>query len=282
MKKRPIAVLFFRLIPKAFLSRIFGRIARSGLSRFYINRYIRNFAVNTEEIDFPEGGFTSLEHFFTRKLKKGSRKIDKGSDSLVSPVDARVDQLGDITGTRIIQAKGMDYLLADLIPTDVHHLFIDGKFVTLYLSPSDYHRIHSPIDGRISESLYVPGKLFSVQDFMVNGIKRLFTKNERVATMIDTEFGKCVVVKVGAMNVGRISLSYDNLITNAKLFRKKRELHFSPEMQPHTHRGDELGQFHLGSTVVMLFQKDMVDFESIKLGSRVQVGQRIGSLNKKP
>lgn len=281
MKRRPFALFFFRIIPKAFLSRIFGRFARCGISKLYINRYIKQFKVEKSEIDFPEDGFNSLDHFFTRKLLAGVHKIDPLKNALVSPVDARIDQFGDITGTRILQAKGIDFLLANLVPADIHHLFIDGSFMTLYLSPADYHRIHSPVDGRVSGSLYVPGKLFSVQEFVVNGIRGLFTKNERVISYIDTSYGKCVVVKVGAMNVGRITLSYENIVTNNKVFRKKTEILYPENMRPEVKKGTELGQFHLGSTVIMLFEKDMVEFDRFSIGTKVRMGDKLGVLNQK-
>lgn len=278
MKKNSFVTFFFILIPKAFLSRLFGKFARTRLSSIFINKFSASFQINSKEILVPDAGFRSLNSFFTRKLKPGMRKIDRTKNSLVSPVDGRIDQFGPVTGTRVMQAKYIDYLLAELLPADIHHLFIDGSFITLYLSPSDYHRIHSPLDGKIFGTLYVPGKLFPVMEYLANGINGLFTKNERVITYLETSAGRCVVVMVGAMNVGQISLSYENIITNEKIIRKRKEILYPENLKPQTHKGDELGIFNMGSTVIMLFEKDMVNFERFAIGDKVKIGQKIGTV----
>jgi phosphatidylserine decarboxylase len=275
-------IFFFHIIPKTFLSRIFGAFALTGLSRsLMLEWFIKRFNINMSEVDVPDGGFSSMDAFFTRRLKPGVHAVDETPNALVSPVDARIAQFGPITGTRVMQAKDIDYLLADLIPNHMHHFFIDGSFVTLYLSPQDYHRIHAPVDGDVMGYLYVPGKLFPVAEFMTNGVHRLFCKNERLITFIQTPFGKCAVVKVGAMNVGRISVTYDGVMSNTRPFRKKQEHFYTAAMQPSFNRGDELGAFHLGSTVVLLFEKDMADFMILREGMRLRMGQKFGTLKKK-
>ena len=177
-----------------------------------------------------------------------------------------------------MQAKNIDYLVSELIPAPLHHTFLDGTFVTLYLSPADYHRIHSPVDGVVSGVLHVPGKLFPVMEFAVNGIQGLFSINERLISYVKTEHGVCAVCKIGAMNVGRISLSYSDIITNRSVFRRKREIIFPSEFRPQVHRGDELGIFHLGSTVVLLFQKGMVELDRLYPGQKVRMGEKIATL----
>ena len=283
--KRGLLIFFFSILPKAFLSRIFGVIARMRFPRSILvpvmEWYCDKYPVKMDEFDQPDEGFKTLDQFFTRRLKKGIHIIDSNPMAVVSPVDARIDQFGEITGTRVMQAKDIDYLVSDLIPASIHHSFLDGTFVTLYLSPADYHRIHSPIDATISGSLHVPGKLFPVMELMVNGINGLFSKNERIITYLQSEYGICAVSKIGAMNVGRISVSYNDFISNDSFFRSKREMLFSKEFRPHVHRGDELGIFHLGSTVILLFQKGMVNLDRLLVGQRVRVGQRIGELVKK-
>ncbi len=278
MKKNSFVTFFFIIIPKAFLSRIFGHFAKSNFSSLFIKKFAASFKINREECIEPENGFNSLNSFFTRKLIPGMRKIDISAKSLVSPVDGRIDQFGPVTGTRVMQAKDIDYLLAELLPAQVHHLFIDGSFITIYLSPSDYHRIHSPLDGKIFGTLYVPGKLFPVMEYMVNGINGLFTKNERAISYIETSSGKCVVAMVGAMNVGQISISYENIITNQKMFRKKNEILYPDNLKPQVHKGDEIGIFNMGSTVIMLFEKDMVEFSRFNIGDKVKMGQKIGTI----
>ena len=273
-------VLFFKLIPKNFLSRIFGYITRIPLPsfaiEFVINYYCKVYKVNKSEIDYPKSGFKTFDQFFTRMLKKGIHKIDSKPDSVISPVDARIDQFGKINRSSLIQAKGIEYTVFDLIPSETAHKFIDGSFVTLYLSPADYHRIHSPVDGKITGYFAIPGKLFPVQEFIVKGINGLFTKNERLISYIKYKNKLTAICKIGAMNVGRISLSYSNVETNS-WFRKRKEYFYAGNKQPAVKKGQEIGMFHLGSTIVLLFQKNTIKFTKINKGQKVRVGQKIAS-----
>jgi phosphatidylserine decarboxylase len=280
MRHKTILLFLFIVIPKGFISRVFGYVARIHLPGFiieFIIKYYCNFyKVNQNEIDYSETGFRNFDNFFTRKLKTGTHKIDPKLDSVVSPVDARIDEFGKINRYSIIQAKGIEYTINELIPSKMANEFIDGSFITLYLSPADYHRIHSPVNGKITGYFAIPGKLFAVQQFMVNGIKGLFTKNERLLSYIKNKNRLIAVCKVGAMNVGRISLSYANIETN-KWFRKKIEFFYSNNEQPIVKKGQEIGIFHLGSTIILLFQKNSIQFVKIKKGQRVRVGQKIAS-----
>ncbi|MBN2040232.1 MAG: phosphatidylserine decarboxylase [Spirochaetes bacterium] len=280
MNNRTILIYVFKIMPKGFISRIFGFLTRIRFPKFFLNyvikKYCEGYKVNTEEINYPGKGFRTLDDFFTRKLKQGVHQVDSGRNSIVSPVDGRIDQFGKIDGNRIIQAKGIDYTVNALVPSDTAQRFIDGHFITLYLSPADYHRIHSPADGKITGYFAVPGKLFTVQEFLVNGIKGLFTKNERLISYIENRNTLFAVCKIGAMNVGRITLSYSGIVTN-RFFRKREELFFKKDSQSDISRGDELGVFHLGSTIILLFQKDTVKFAEIETGQKVRMGQRIAS-----
>jgi phosphatidylserine decarboxylase len=283
MMKRPVLLFVFYILPKSLFSRIFGFFTRIPLGRpllyAIINRYCIAYNVNVDEIEPVEDGFRNLDQFFIRRLKRGVHVVDPDVNAVVSPVDARIDQFGEITGTRIMQAKDIDYLVSDLVPASIHHSFLDGTFVTLYLSPSDYHRIHSPVDGVVTGVMHVPGRLFPVMEFAVNGIRGLFSINERLISYIKTGSGVCAVCKIGAMNVGRISVSYSDLVTNKSIFRRKREIVFPSEFRPHVRKGDEVGVFHLGSTVVLLFQKGMVQLDNLHVGQRIRVGEKIGKLN---
>ncbi|MFC1670329.1 archaetidylserine decarboxylase, partial [Spirochaetota bacterium] len=207
----------------------------------------------------------------------GAHQINSSKNTVVSPVDARVDQFGIINNTSLIQAKGVEYSLKNLIPSDMANHFINGTFITLYLSPADYHRIHSPVSGKIRGYFLVPGKLFPVHEVMVGGIKNLFSKNERSITYIETDMGKVAVCKIGAMNVGRISLSYADVISN-KAFRKRKELLYNDKDIIDIKAGNELGMFHLGSTIILVFQKDIMNFEKLNYGQKVRMGEKIGSL----
>jgi phosphatidylserine decarboxylase len=213
-------------------------------------------------------------------MKEGTHPIDSSSGCVVSPVDARVDRYGDITDTTIIQAKGIDYSVRDLIPSDTYRKFLWGSFMTLYLSPGDYHRIHSPVSGQISGYFNIPGTLFTVQEWMVNGLRNLFIKNERLVSYVECAAGTVGVCKVGALNVGRITLSYSDIVTN-KTFRRLVEKLFAPDERIPVRAGDELGAFHLGSTIILLFQKGAVTFDEFAPGARVRMGARIGRLNIK-
>ncbi len=283
--KTELLLFLFRILPKSLLSRLFGYMARipvpGFLMRPLIGWYGRKFGVIAEEIIYPYGGFRTFNDFFTRKVKYGSHPVDRGVDAVVSPVDARIDQFGRIDNTTIIQAKGINYSLADLIPSKTYEEFIGGSFMTLYLSPGDYHRIHSPVDGEVVGFFAIPGKLYTVQEFMVARLKGLFALNERMITYIGTVHGLAAVCKVGAMNVGRIGLSYEKGRESNGFFRRSVEHFYGEGARMPVSRGDEIGVFNLGSTVILVFQKDMVRFDKFAAGGRIRMGQRIGTVSRK-
>jgi len=276
-----IKIFMFKIMPKSMLSMIFGWITLiplpSGIMNGIIDWYCNKYGVILEEAVIPDGGFRNLNLFFTRELKKGARKIDKSAGSVVSTTDSRVDQFGTITKEQIIQAKGITYSVRDLIPSPEAEKFIGGKFITLYLSPGDYHRIHSPVDGKITGFFNIPGKLYTVQEFMVNSLPGLFAVNEQLITYIKTTKGNVAVCKIGAMNVGKISIPYDDAVTNS-LTGKKYEKLYSKDEYKAVKKGDEIGTFNLGSTVIILFEKGMIDFSGLKYGRKVKVGEKIGTL----
>jgi len=243
----------------------------------FIRWYSAKYGVKDEYI-VPRHGFKTIDHFFTRKMKDGVHVIDRAGNWAVSPVDARIDQFGEIRDTTLIQAKGIGYSIQHLIPSDTYRKFLWGSFMTLYLSPGDYHRIHAPVNGTVIGYFNLPGTLFTVQDWMVNRLRDLFVKNERIITYLQSQAGTVGVCKVGALNVGRITLSYCKIQTNRTL-RKRREVFFSPEDQVPVSAGDELGVFHLGSTIILLFQKGAITFDDFSPGDRIRMGNRIGTLH---
>ncbi len=283
MKNQKLSQIIIGILPKSSISRIFGYIALIPLPLVFMNMlikwYSKKFGVNLEEAIIPEKGFKNLNSFFTRKLKDGVLIIDKDEKSLVATTDSRIDEFGDITEDVMIQAKGLDYSLRDLIPSVMAESFIDGKFITLYLSPGDYHRIHSPVSGKITGFYNIPGKLYSVQESVVKSLKGLFVVNERLVTYIDTGKGMTAVCKIGALNVGKISIPYDNVVTN-KFLRKRNEVIYPDGKEPVIKKGEEVGVFNMGSTVIILFEKGMIDFKSFKRGEKVRVGQAIGYYKK--
>lgn len=281
MKNNSFKIIIHKMLPKGFISRIFGYISLIPVPQIILNKiiawYCAKFGVNLAESEVPAEGFKNLNKFFTRTLKAGARIIDDDRLSVVASTDSRVDQYGEITDDSILQAKGIDYSLRELIPSIEAEKFINGKFITLYLSPGDYHRIHTPVSGRITGFFNIPGKLFTVQEFMVKGLKGLFAINERLITYIETDYGAVAVCKIGAINVGKISLSYDNSVTN-KFFRSKKEHIYDVDKKPEIKKGDEIGVFNLGSTVIILFEKGMMDFSDLKYGQNVKIGEKIGTL----
>jgi len=281
--KNKIAVFIFYLLPKSLLSRLAGRIARIELPRAvldpFIKWYCQKYRVRDEFIT-PAGGFKNFDDFFTRRLRTGARASNYKEKIAASPVDGRIDQYGEIRESTLIQAKGLTYSLSGLIPSDMSKEFENGSYMTLYLSPGDYHRIHSTVTGRISGYYNIPGKLFTVQDYMVKGLEGLFVKNERIITYIRIGSSVVAVCKIGALNVGRISLSYCDIATN-RLFRRRREFLLDEQYRVPVKTGEEIGVFHLGSTVILLFQKNSISFFNFKPGDTIRVGETIGTLNQK-
>jgi phosphatidylserine decarboxylase len=282
MKNRAAPIFIFTIIPKNLISRLVGFAAGLKLPRFlldYIIRaYIGHYGVKAEYI-IPKGGFKSFDEFFTRRLRPGIRSINKSGRVAVSPVDARIDQYGDIRESTLIQAKGVTYSLFDLIPSGTADTFLNGKFVTLYLSPADYHRIHSPVSGLITGYFNIPGTLFTVQDYMAAGLPGLYVKNERIITYIKCAAGEVAVCKIGAFIVGKVSLSYLDVRTN-RLIRRRHEFFFDDKEHIPIKACDEIGVFHLGSTVILLFQKDSITFTDLRIGKKVRMGNPIGTLHQ--
>ena len=243
-------------VSSPLLSRLVGRLADLRLPRAVlapaIRAYARLYAVDlADAAPPPPAGYASFNDFFTRRLREGARPVDGARGILVSPADAELVAIGRVPESeRLEQVKGETYSIDALLGASGEAaVFRGGQHATLYLSPSMYHRVHSPVDGRIVAWRYVPGRLYPVNRMGVRSIPGLFTRNERVAVLIDTEdHGRVAVVLVGAANVGRIGLAFADLVTNRG--RPPGRL-FPPSPLP-VRRGDELGVFNLGSTVVLL------------------------------
>lgn len=274
----------FKIAPKNELSRLGGwhasKVLRGPAGKAAIKWFVKHYNVNTDEIEKPADEYNSLADFFIRKLKPGAREIDPRPDAIVSPVDGLVSNFGDINGDTLIQAKGKDYTLnALLADTEYAETFINGKYVTLYLSPRDYHRMHTPLDGSVYAMRYIPGKLFSVNAFGVRNIDNLFAVNERLVNYFDTAAGKVAYIMVGAMNVGRIRVVYDEFATNTK----KTSAFYKPYDKPHEfQKGDEIGRFELGSTVILLFEKDRVQFtDELYENMEIKLGKAIAGIKSR-
>lgn len=278
-------LLILSVVPKNLLSRLFGLLASSRLPRFILIPILKAFAraykINVDEAELEIQEYNSLNEFFTRALKAEARIIDSADDEMVSPVDAKITGYGDINQRIIIQAKGVDYNLKELLGGSKYlEDFTNGKYITFYLSPQDYHRIHSPAYGKILGYYYEPGKLFPVNELAVFGIRGLFPKNERLITYLQTEYGKVAVIKVGASNVGRIRVTYDNKIVTNTLIRTARTVEYK-EVSIMIGKGAELGRFEMGSTVILLMEKDTFQFDSLTVNEKITYGTTIGKFKKK-
>jgi phosphatidylserine decarboxylase len=278
-------ILILTILPKNLISKLFGILTYARLPRFIMIPILKAFAnlykINVSEAELNISEYNSLNQFFTRALKAGARIIDSAENAVVSPVDARITNFGDINEETLIQAKGFDFSLKELLGSEKFYPFFEnGKFITFYLSPQDYHRIHSPFYGKILGFYYEPGKLFPVNDMAVVGIKSLFPKNERLITFLQTEYGKIAVVKVGASNVGKIRVTYDNkLVTNSWIrFPKEHEYN---NVNIYINKGSELGRFEMGSTVICIFEKNTIEFSQFSKEEKIQYGSTVGHFKNK-
>ena len=278
-----IFVLSQYLTPQHLLSRTAGKVAQCKIPTIknpLIRWFVDHYQVNMSEalIENPEE-FSHFNDFFTRELKADARKIDTGKKAIVSPVDGAISQLGKIQQGQIFQAKGQSFNVVDLLGGDIERAqpFMGGDFSTIYLSPKDYHRIHMPITGTLREMVYIPGKLFSVNPVTTAKVPRLFARNERVAAIFDTEAGPMALVLVGAMIVASIETTWAGLV--APIRRQVKDFQYGDANKAITiKKGEEMGRFKLGSTVVMLFPEDLAKFEeNLTAESPVQMGQRFGT-----
>jgi phosphatidylserine decarboxylase len=273
MRKKLLGGFIHRL-PQNAMSRTMGKITASRFSRLAIRRYIRHYQIDTDAVEKPIEQYKSLKEFFTRRLKPGARPIAAVQGAIVSPVDGTVSQMGDIQEGTLIQAKGKLYSVAELLggSEEIAKRFHGGKFITIYLSPRDYHRIHMPVEGVLRTYSYIPGRLYPVNRLGVEQVDRLFARNERLVTFIDSEeAGSVAVVKVGALFVGSVKVTYCRATTNVK--RGKQVSEPIPNC-PLLHKGDELGWFEFGSTVILLFERGDIEWaHGVRVGSTLMMGQ---------
>ncbi|TPG92290.1 phosphatidylserine decarboxylase [Brevibacillus laterosporus] len=274
MKKRVFQGLINKL-PQNVMSRQMGKVASSRFSRFAIQKYINHYQIDVSEIEKPVREYRSLKEFFTRRLKSEARPVDLNAE-VVSPVDGKVSQMGGIQQGTLIQAKGKTYTVSQLLGDDEHMAgrFYGGSFMTIYLSPRDYHRIHMPVEGKLFKYSYLPGKLYPVNDMGVEHVEKLFARNERLITYVQSKAcGNVAVVKVGALFVGSVKVTYNAQTTNVKNGKQVCEVIGGT---PFFEKGRELGWFEFGSTVILLFEKGEMNWaEGIKEGSVVKMGQKI-------
>ena len=243
------------------------------LRGFAFRRFAASFGLNLNEVKEPLNFFNCFDAFFTRELKPEARPISDQAFTIVSPVDAGVLEFGDIQNGQLIQAKGVTYTLQDFLGSFPAEEYDRGSFVTLYLSPADCHRIFSPVSGNIRAWHHIPGYLYPVIEPHISNTKDLYVENERLFSLIEAQGFKILVGKVGATNVGTMSLSYDTLKTN-RFFQKEATKYFNIPTQ--VSPGDHISSFHLGSTVVLITDQ-RVKF-SISQKQKVKYGEPIAVL----
>ncbi len=275
------------ILPQGAVSRLAGRFADMEKAPFLKNQVIRwfidRYGVNMSEAEesSPEA-YASFNDFFTRALKPGARPIDEDATTLVSPVDGAISQIGSVTDDRVFQAKGQDFSLTELLGgnPETAKEFAGGKFATIYLAPRDYHRIHMPLAGKLREMTYVPGKLFSVNPLTAQNVPNLFARNERVACVFDTAAGPMAMVLVGAMIVGSMETTWAGVVApGTKDVSVTRYEHLQSPIQ--FEKGEEMGRFRLGSTVVLVMPKGNVAWRKDHVAEKVvRMGEPFGKVKR--
>ncbi len=267
------------LLPKQALTAFAGVIARAragGVTTRLIRWFIAKYGVNMAEAANADiTSYQSFNEFFTRPLREGARPL--ADADYVSPVDGAISQFGLVKGDQIFQAKGHHYSTAALVGGDreLAAKFQDGQFATLYLSPKDYHRIHMPCDGRLTRMIYVPGDLFSVNPTTARGVPGLFARNERVVCVFDSVDAPFVLVLVGATVVGSMATVWHGVV-NPPRIGEIREWHYDGQ-EVALKKGAEMGRFLLGSTVVMLFANNQLEFNRQWIPARsLRMGEAMG------
>lgn len=264
-------------LPHHLLSRLVGRLAecrRPALKNTLVRAFIRRFRVDMAEAAEPEPtSYATFNDFFTRALKADARPIGEG---MVSPADGRLSQFGAIEAGQLLQAKGHRFSAEALLGGDAEAAtrYLGGSFATIYLSPSDYHRVHMPIAGTLTEMVYVPGRLFSVNAATTEHVPGLFARNERLVCHFDTEHGPMAMVLVGAMIVAAIETVWAGQITPLPRGGVQR-IRFDTPVR--LEKGEEMGRFKLGSTVVMAFSEPLAFADRLEPGAKVQMGESLTS-----
>jgi phosphatidylserine decarboxylase len=279
--KTLLTVLPQYVLPHHFLSGLMSKLTHCENTLFknlFIKLIIRLYGVNMSEAKFQTlDHYPSFNHFFTRELKDGARPIAAAAHAIACPADGAVSQVGAIKEGRIFQAKGHDYTALELLGGDAERagVFENGSFTTLYLSPKDYHRLHMPLTGTLKEMAHIPGRLFSVNNATVNAVPNLFARNERVVCIFDTEAGPMALILVGAIFVSSVETVWHGVVTPPTIrepsFRQYQNK--APKLQ----KGEEMGRFNMGSTIIVLFGKDKIAWDpALAAGKSVKLGEQIG------
>ena len=268
------------VIPQHYLSHLAGKLANAKwgwLTRFCIKLFIKRYRVNMCEAKISDyTQFHTFNAFFTRELKSDARVIPHDKNLIISPADGCISEVGKIEKGQLLQAKGAYFSVKNLCADDetVAHLFEDGAFLTAYLAPRDYHRFHMPLTGRLKKMIYIPGKLYSVNQSSVKYVPGLFALNERVICLFETDIGMVGFIAVGAMIVGSIVMKWHGIV----IPQQKRTLQTWDYADQNIlfQQGEEIGHFQLGSTVILLFEKNKIQWEeALHADKKLQLGEII-------
>ena len=280
MSSGRLFVWFQYLLPQHALSRLVllaTRVRTPWFKNWLVRGFLKLYPIDmTEAAQSDPLSFGSFNEFFTRALKPGVRTVAADLTAIACPVDGTISEAGEIAGERLLQAKGRSYSLTELLAAQPWAAsFEGGSFATIYLAPFNYHRVHMPLRGDLKETVYVPGRLFSVNAVTASHVPRLFARNERVLTLFDTAFGQVALVMVGALNVGSIATVWAGDITPAA----RRVMTRLPGRDLSLEKGAEMGRFNMGSTVILLFQQGRARWlGNVRSGAIVRLGQSLGSL----
>ncbi|WCN13828.1 phosphatidylserine decarboxylase [Marinomonas mediterranea] len=284
MNKDQLFALAQHVTPQKALSRFVGRIAEcenNWVKETFIGQFVKKYNVDmSEAINEDPFSYRNFNDFFTRAIKPELRPITNTENSIACPADGAISQLGDIEYGTIYQAKGHNYSLTALLGGDAElsTQFLGGKFATVYLSPKDYHRVHMPLDGKLKKMIHVPGKLFSVNKVTAEQIPSVFARNERTVCIFDTKAGPMAVILVGAMIVASIETVWVGQTT--PFSKHVTTWDYEKLNDVELKKGDELGRFKLGSTAIVLFGKDAINWEeTLEADTPTKMGMLFGTTN---
>jgi phosphatidylserine decarboxylase len=270
----------WRIFPKRALSGAIGwggsRNLPNALRGAMLSRFARIYGIDPSEAEKPIGDYCGFDEFFTRRLRPGARPVDRGAGRVVSTSDGTIVESGLAEAGKLLQAKGVLFSVEELVgEAEAAKRLEGGAYFITYLSPKDYHRVHSPVAGRVVGWRHIPGVLFPVNARSVNREPRLFVGNERFVTFIEGEAGFAVVVMVAAVGVGHVTAAYDDEVaTHRPSFQRASQRRYD-EPRP-IERGGELGIFHLGSTAIVVFEPGRVTLDALSPGAAVKMGVGIG------
>lgn len=281
--KEALAIFPQYVLPHHALSNLmsyFTHSENSTIKNLGITQVVKRYNVDmSESIEEDINAFKSFNDFFTRELKPGLRPITREDKAIACPADGAISQAGPITEGNVFQAKGKSFTVTDLLGGSAERAapFKNGVFSTIYLAPRDYHRMHMPLTGTLREMVHVPGRLFSVNTVTANNVPGLFARNERVAAIFDTDAGPMALVMVGAIFVSSIETVWHGVVTPPTVSAAKSWQY--DDNPPILNIGEEMGRFNMGSTIIVLFGENKVQWrDGLVAGEVVKVGQKIGAV----